>query len=67
MQFVFKSACFLRKQILEFLNSFISILNTKQTNDGIFSNKAVENWQSKNAFLEVIKFRFKTSTVQQLR
>ena len=39
VQFVFKSACFLRKQIYLF-----SILNTKQTNDGIFLNKAREKF-----------------------
>ena len=46
VQFVFKSACFLRKQIF-------SILNTKQGNDGIFSNKAAENFNLAKISLNV--------------
>ena len=52
VQFVFKSACFLRKQILQFSNS-LSILNTKETNNGIFSNKAGENFNLAKMFLNV--------------
>ena len=50
VQFVFKSVCFLGKQILQNLNS---ILNTKQTNDGVFSNKAGENFNFPKIFLNV--------------
>ena len=51
VQFAIKSAYFLRKQILQFRNSFFfSILNTKQTNDGIFLNKAGENFNLANIF-----------------
>ena len=51
VQFVFKSAYVLRKQILQFQNSFFfSILNTKQTNDGIFSNKAGGNFNLAKIF-----------------
>ena len=47
VQFAFKSTCFLSKQIFQFKIHLFSILNTKQANDGIFSNKAGENliWQ----------------------
>ena len=44
VQFVSKSACFSRKQNLQL------ILNTKQTNDGIFSNKAEENFNLAKIF-----------------
>ena len=44
VQFVFKSACFLGK-----INLF-SILNTKQANDGNFSNKARENFNLTKIF-----------------
>ena len=50
VQFVFESACFLRKQILQFF-FFFSILKTKQTNNGISSNKAVENFNLAKIFL----------------
>ena len=53
MQFVFKSACFLRKQILQFEINLFSILNTNQTNDGIFSNKAEDNLNLAKIFLNV--------------
>ena len=35
VQFVFKPACFSRKQIYSFKIHLFSSLNTKQTNDGI--------------------------------
>ena len=44
VQFVFKSACFLREQILQFKIDLFSILNTKQTNYGIFWKKAEEKF-----------------------
>ena len=50
VQFAFKSACFLRKQFCNFKIHLVSILNTKQTNDGIFSNKAGENFYLKKNF-----------------
>ena len=53
VQFVFKSACFLRKKFLQFKIHLFSILSTKQTNDGIFSNKAGENFNLAKTFLDV--------------
>ena len=42
VQFVFKSVCFWENKICSSKIHLFSILNTKQTNDGIFSNKAGE-------------------------
>ena len=53
LQFVFKSACFLRINFCNFKIHLFSILNTKQTNDGIFSNKAGENFNLAKIFLNV--------------
>ena len=53
VQFVFKSACFLRNKFYNFKNNLFAILNTKQTNDGIFSNKAWENFNLTEIFLNV--------------
>ena len=50
VQSVFKSACFSIKQNLQFKIHLFSILNTKQTNDGIFSNKAGENFNLAKIF-----------------
>ena len=52
IQFVFKSACFLRKQFFLKIHLF-SILNTRQTNAGTFSNKAGENFNLANIFLDM--------------
>ena len=43
VQFVFKSA-FYENQFCNFIIHLFSILNTKQTNDGLFSNKAGEKF-----------------------
>ena len=53
VQFVFKSACFLINKFCSFKIHLFLILNTKQTNDGIFSNKAGENFNLKKNFLNV--------------
>ena len=47
---VFKSVCLLRKQVLRFENPDIF---TKQTNDGIFSKKAGENFHLAKMFFNV--------------
>ena len=52
-QFVFKSACFFKKKLCSFKIHSFSILNTKQTNDGIFSNMAGENFILAKIFLDV--------------
>ena len=52
VQFVFKSACFSRKQNLQFQNSFIFIFK-HQTNDGIFLNKTGENFNLTKIFWDV--------------
>ena len=53
VQFVFKSASFLRKEICNIKIHLFSILNTKQTNDGTFSNKVGENVNLAKIFLKV--------------
>ena len=53
VQLVFKSACFLRKQICNIKIHLFSILNSKQTNDGIFSNEAGESFNLAKIFLNV--------------
>ena len=51
VQFAFISACFSRKQKnLQFKIHLSSILNTKQTNDGIFSSKAGKNFNLAKIF-----------------
>ena len=44
VQFVFKSACFFKNKFCSFKIHLFSVLNTKQTNDGIFSSNAGENF-----------------------
>ena len=51
VQFVFKSACLLENKFCNFKIHLFSILNTKQTNNGIFSNKAGENFNLAKTFL----------------
>ena len=51
--FIFKSACLLRINFYNFKIHLFSILNTKQTNDCIFSNKAGENFNLAKIFLNV--------------
>ena len=53
VHFAFKSACFLKNKFGNFKILSFSILNTKQTNDGIFSNKAGENFNLEKFFLNV--------------
>ena len=53
VQFVFKSACFLKDKFCSFKIHLFSILNSKQTNDGIFSNKFGENFNLAKIFLNV--------------
>ena len=53
VQFVFKSVCFSGKQNLQFQNLLFSCLNTKQKNDGIFLNKAGENFNLATVFWNV--------------
>ena len=53
VQFAFKSACFLRKHVCNFKIHLFSILNTKQTNNAIFSNKTGENSNLAKIFLDV--------------
>ena len=53
VQLVFKSACFLRIQILQFQNSFIFNFKHQAKYDGIFSNKAGENFNLAKIFLDV--------------
>ena len=53
VQFAFKSTCFLSKQIFQFKIHLFSILNTKQANDGIFSNRTKENFNFAKTFLNV--------------
>ena len=50
VQFVFKSACFSRNKIYNFKIHLFSFLNTKQTNDGIFLKKTVENFNLAKIF-----------------
>ena len=50
VQFVFKSAFFQEKKVCNFKIDLISILNTKQTNGDIFSNKARENFNLAKIF-----------------
>ena len=54
---VFKSVCLLRKQVLRFENPVFFDFNpdifTKQTNDGIFSKKAGENFHLAKMFFNV--------------
>ena len=56
VQLVFKSACFLRVQILQFQISFIFNFKHQTKNDGIFSNKAGKNFNLAKIFLNV-RFR----------
>ena len=52
--FVFKSACFfVFFKICSFKIHLFSILNTKETNHGIFSNMAGENFILDKIFLDV--------------
>ena len=52
VQFVFESA-FYENQFCYLIIHLFSILNTKQTNDGLFSNKAGENFNLVKIFLNV--------------
>ena len=53
VQFVFKTACFQENKICNFKIHLFSILNTKQTNDDIFSNKTGENFDLAKIFWNV--------------
>ena len=44
VQFVFKQPVFQKNKIYNFKIHLFSFLNTKQTDDGIFSNKTGENF-----------------------
>ena len=53
VQLVYESASFLKNRFSNFKIHLFSILNTKQTNDGIFSDKAWENFDMAEIFLNV--------------
>ena len=53
VQFVFKQPVFQENKIYNFKIHLFSFLNTKQTNDGIFLNKAGENFNLAKIFWNV--------------
>ena len=53
VQFVFKSACLLRKQILQFQNSFIFNFKHQTNKWWYFFEKAGENFSLAKVFLNV--------------
>ena len=53
VKFVLNQPVFYENKFCNFKIYLFSILNTKQTNDGIFSNKAGENFNLAKNFLKL--------------